>query len=90
MADDDLEFIVEDSFRITGRGTGVLGKWRSGRFMSGSGGYVQLESGETVSVRRITVEYARMEGGGERVGLLLYDLTPDQVPRGSVIRSGKS
>ena len=90
MADEDLEFIVESSFRITGLGTGVLGEWRSGRSVSGSGGYVQLESGETVSVRRITVEYARMEGGGERVGLLLYDLTPAQVSPGSVIRSGKT
>jgi hypothetical protein len=58
--------------------------------MSGSSGYVQLKSGETVPVRRITVEYARMEGGGERVGLLLYDLTPAQVPCGSIIRSGKN
>ena len=90
MADDDFEFIVEDSFRITGRGAGVVGEWRSGRFISGSGGYVQLASGETIAVRRISVEYARMEGGGERVGLLLYDLTPAQVPRGSVIRWGES
>ena len=30
MADPNFEFIVEESFRITGRGVGVLGEWRSG------------------------------------------------------------
>jgi hypothetical protein len=34
MADPVFEFIVEESFRITGRGVGVLGKWRSGQFTS--------------------------------------------------------
>ena len=89
MADEDFEFIVEESFPITGHGVGVFGEWRSGQFTSGSGGYVQLGTGEAVPVRRITVEYARVNGG-ERVSLLLYGLTPAQVSRGSVVRSGKN
>ena len=89
VADEDFEFIVEESFRITGRGAGVFGEWRSGQFTSGGGGYVQLSTGVTVPVRRIDVEYARVHGG-ERVALLLHGLTPAQVPRGSVVRSRKS
>jgi hypothetical protein len=48
-----------------------------------------LGTGDTVPVRRIDVEYARVHGG-ERVALMLHDLTPAQVPRGSVVRSRKS
>jgi hypothetical protein len=89
VADEDFEFIVEESFLITGRGVGVVGEWRSGRFASGSGGCVQLGTGKAIPVGRITVEYARVDGG-ERVGLLLYGLTPAQVPPGSVVRSRKN
>jgi translation elongation factor EF-Tu-like GTPase len=89
VADEDFEFLVEDSFRITGRGAGALGGWRSGQFISGGSGYVDLGNGTTVAVTRIDVEYARVRGG-DRVALLLDGLTPAQVPRGSVIRSTKS
>jgi translation elongation factor EF-Tu-like GTPase len=76
VGDEDFEFIVEESFRITGRGAGVFGEWRSGQLASGGSGYVELETGITVPVTRIDVEYAR--------------LTPAQVPRGSVVRSSKA
>jgi translation elongation factor EF-Tu-like GTPase len=89
VGDEDFEFIVEESFRITGRGAGVFGEWRSGQLASGGSGYVELETGITVPVTRIDVEYARVHGG-ERVALLLHNLTPAQVPRGSVVRSGNA
>jgi translation elongation factor EF-Tu-like GTPase len=87
MADPDFEFIVEESFRITGRGAGVLGEWRSGQFTSGDSGYVQLGAEVVAVVSRITIEYARTRRG-ERVSLLLHGVTVAQVPPGSVIRSG--
>jgi selenocysteine-specific translation elongation factor len=89
VADEVFEFIVEESFGITGRGAGVFGEWRSGQFRSGGSGYVELDTGVTVPVTRIDVEYARVRGG-ERVALLLHNLTPAQVPRGSVVRSGNA
>jgi selenocysteine-specific translation elongation factor len=89
VADEVFEFIVEESFGITGRGAGVFGEWRSGQFRSGGSGYVELDTGVTVPVTRIDVEYARVHGG-ERVALLLHNLTPAQVPRGSVVRSSNA
>ena len=87
MADPDFEFIVEESFQITGRGVGVLGEWRSGQFTSGDSEYVQLGAEVIAAVSRIDIEYARVQGG-ERVALLLHDVTVAQVPLGSVVRSG--
>jgi selenocysteine-specific translation elongation factor len=87
MADPDFEFIVEESFRMTGRGVGVLGEWRSGQFTSGDSGYVQLGAEVVATVSRIDIEHARVSGG-ERVALLLHDVTVTQVPPGSVVRSG--
>ena len=54
LADD-----IEESLRITGRGTGVFGEWRSGQFTSCGGGYVQLTlgTGATVPVRRIDIAH---------------------------------
>ena len=87
MADLDFEFIVEESFQITGRGVGVFGEWRSGQFTSGDSGYVQLDAEVIAAVSRIDIEYARVPGG-ERVALLLHDVTVTHVPAGSVVRSG--
>jgi selenocysteine-specific translation elongation factor len=86
MADPDFEFIIEESFRITGRGVGVLGVWRSGQFTSGDSGYVQLDAEVIATVSRIDIEYARVPRG-ERVALFLHDVTVSQVPPGSVVRS---
>ena len=56
-------------------------------FSDGTAG--DVDTGITVPVTRIDVEYARVHGG-ERVALLPHDLTPAQVPRGSVVRSSSA
>jgi selenocysteine-specific translation elongation factor len=86
MADTDFEFLVEESFRITGYGVGVLGEWRSGQFASGDSGYVQLGTEVIAAVSRVDIEYARVPGG-ERVALFRHVVTVSQVPPGSVVRS---
>ena len=62
MADPEFEFIVEESFLITGRGVGILGEWKSGQLTSGDSGYVQLGAEVIAAVDRIDIEYARVPG----------------------------
>jgi len=73
MADRDFEFIVEESFRIAGRGAGVFGEWEFGQLTSDASGYVQLGAEVIAAVDRIDVEYARVPGG-EHVALRLPDV----------------
>ncbi len=86
MPEAGFEFIVEESFRITGRGVGVVGNLVAGNLTSGVPGYVQVMGRADVAVQRIDVEWA-LSQGAERVALLLRDLSIDQVPPGCVVRS---
>ena len=82
----DFEFLIEESFTITGRGVGVFGQWRSGDIRTGHRGYLHPPD-LVLLIGRISVEYALLPGGDEQVGLLLHGLTIDQVPAGSIVRS---
>lgn len=86
VASTDFDFLVEESFTITGHGVGVFGQWRSGSISYGDSGYLHTTAG-VVPIHQINVEYARLSAGGERVALLLRGLTIDQVPAGSIVTS---
>jgi len=86
VPDAGFEFVVEESFTITGRGVAVVGNLVAGELASGVPGYVRLMGRADVAVQRIDVEWA-LSQGVERVALLLRDLSIDQVPAGCVVRS---
>jgi translation elongation factor EF-Tu-like GTPase len=86
MASPDFEFLVEESFTITGRGVGVFGQLRSGILQYSDCGYLHTAAG-VIPIGQINVEYARLAAGGERVALLLRGLSIEQVPAGSLVRS---
>lgn len=82
---------VEDVFSITGRGTVATGRVESGRLEVGQEVDV-VRNGEGVARTAVTgIEKFRSKlevaTPGENVGLLLRDLTKDQVQRGDVIQT---
>jgi translation elongation factor EF-Tu-like GTPase len=81
---DRWEFVVEEAFTITGRGTGVLGTLRGA--IEQSGEPAELEAhGQVRRVDKVTVEFARTKVG-ERLTLLLHGVDGDEVPAGTVVR----
>ena len=77
------EFTVEESFNITGRGTGVVGELRGTIETSGEPAMLRVDSTET-RVDKVFVEVTRV-AGGERLALLLYGVTKDEVPHGALL-----
>jgi len=92
MPDAGFVFLVEQSFKINGRGVAVVGSLVSGNLTPGDAGIVQVADRADVAVARIEVEWLlqRNTEPVERPALLLRDLTTDQVPRGAVIRSSEA
>jgi translation elongation factor EF-Tu-like GTPase len=86
VASDDFEFAVAHASMITGRGVVVFGDWKAGQLRSGDSLYLHIEGREPAAVDRVSVEYARVEGG-EEIALLLHDMLADDVPVGSILRS---
>ena len=83
----DWEFVVEEAFEITGRGVGVFGRLE-GEILS-SPFSAELSSATGVrTIERVSIEFARVEGGGERIALALWGESTDHVPVGSVLRPG--
>ncbi|WP_331724331.1 hypothetical protein OG416_36155 (plasmid) [Streptomyces longwoodensis] len=77
-------FRVSESFRITGRGVGVVGNFTGAIARSGLPGELQSRD-QFLVVPEVWVEFARITGG-ERIALLLRGLDKDQVAPGSVLR----
>jgi elongation factor Tu len=80
---------VEDVFAITGRGTVAVGRVESGTLTTGqrvdvvrNGAAVATTEVDGIEKFRATVETATP---GENVGLLLREVTRDQVQRGDVV-----
>ena len=83
VARDEWQFVADESFGLTGRGTAVFG-CVSGDLQGGAG--ASLHHGDNVTrVEKVSVEWARVEGG-ERLALVLYGIERDQVPVGAVLR----
>jgi translation elongation factor EF-Tu-like GTPase len=85
-----FQLTVEDVFSITGRGTVATGKIASGRLSVGDVVEVQRPSQvTTVQTTVIGIEAFRKKlefaMPGDLVGVLLSDVTRDDVPRGSVL-----
>ncbi|MBB5874174.1 translation elongation factor EF-Tu-like GTPase [Allocatelliglobosispora scoriae] len=77
-------FEVDDSFTITGRGVGIVGRYE-GVMHSGEAAVVDTSTG-AVPVRRISVEICTGMDGS-RVALLLVGVQKHQVPPGATVRS---
>lgn len=91
-ADPFFQMTVEDVFFIRGRGTVVTGQVAQGTLKSGD--EIQLRRGEKtrkVVVAGIESFHKQMNeaGPGANIGLLLKDLTKDDVQRGDIL-SGDS
>jgi translation elongation factor EF-Tu-like GTPase len=83
MTGDGWEFVVERVFNITGRGTAVAGVLR-GVFDS-AGQPAKLVVGEEVRrIERVYLEFLR-EQGGEGRALMLYGVSVEEVPVGSIV-----
>ena len=81
-----LEFVVEDVFSITGRGTVVTGRVIKGVVAVGDDVIISPSSVRTtiagIEQFRKTLDYAQE---GENVGLLLRGISREQVKRGDII-----
>lgn len=76
---------MEEAFNITGRGTGVTGTM-SGAFTS-AGQPAELQVGGLVKrLDKVYLEVTRQPGGEERMALMLYGASKEEVPPGSTIR----
>ena len=84
VVENEWEFTVEESFNITGRGTGVVGELVGMIERSGDPATLHVDGTQT-RVDEVFVEVARV-AGGERLALTLYGLTKEQVPPGAVLR----
>lgn len=83
---ENFEFIVEDVFTITGRGTVVTGRVSRGTVAVGE--VVNLKNAGVsttvtgIEMFRKTLDYAQE---GDNAGLLLRGISRDQVSRGEII-----
>jgi hypothetical protein len=77
-------FRVVESFRLTGRGTAVVGELRGVIPRSPVPGEIHAD-GVVVPVAAISVEFART-ADSEEIALVLRGIKPDQVPIGATIR----
>jgi hypothetical protein len=84
VASAQWEFQVEDSFTITGRGTGVVGTLVGVFEQSGEAAEVDV-GGVIKRIDRVFLEFARYPDG-ERQALMLYGVAREEVPPGAVIR----
>jgi translation elongation factor EF-Tu-like GTPase len=76
-------FVVEDSFTLTGRGTAVFGQLEG--TLKGTGEPADLRVGDVIKhVDRVSLAVARVEGL-ERLALMLYGVTREEVPPGAVL-----
>ena len=78
------EFVVEHAFQVTGRGVGVIGRLY-GEIPFSPFSAVLTTPTETVSIAKVSIEFARIDGG-EKLALVLWDEFKDRVPAGSVLR----
>jgi hypothetical protein len=69
---------------ITGRGVGVLGELSGVIHHRVQPGEIHAH-GVVIQVAEVAVEFARLAGGGERIGLVLSGVNQDQVPVGATI-----
>ena len=84
MSEGEWQFTVEESFTITGRGTGVVGELLGTIERSGGPATLAVDGVQT-RVDSVLVEVARV-AGGERLALVLHGVTKEQVPSGAVLR----
>jgi hypothetical protein len=91
----DLLFIVEDVFSITGRGTVVAGELVAGSVSVGDDVIITAPTGEVRAVRitgisrmRELIEHA--SAGEPSVGLLIAGVTRDEVTRGCTLRAASA
>jgi translation elongation factor EF-Tu-like GTPase len=81
MGADSWEYVVEEAFSITGRGTGVFGTLRG--LLEEVEAPANLIVGDEVQrIERVTCEIARWHGA-DRQALLLHGVFVEQVPAGS-------
>ena len=80
-----FHFVIDDVFTITGRGTVVTGRVDSGEVRVGDivniAGCITTEV-TGIEMFRKTLDYAK---AGDNCGLLLKDISRDQVNKGDVI-----
>jgi translation elongation factor EF-Tu-like GTPase len=87
----EFRMIVQDVFRITGRGVLVSGKIEAGIVAAGSSVAIerdgrQVGTSEVIGIERFRKVVTEAEGG-EEVGLLLRELRREHVAAGDVLRS---
>lgn len=82
---DNSKFRVEDVFSITGRGTIASGKVSSGKIKAGDSVKVK---GRPVKVKGIEQfnEILNEVGEGEKAGLFLDGIEPEELERGMIIK----
>ncbi|GAA1756468.1 EF-Tu/IF-2/RF-3 family GTPase [Luedemannella helvata] len=89
----DFRLVVEDVFFIRRRGLVVTGTIEAGTVEVGSVVTVERAGKAAVNVAVAGVERARKlptrAVAGEAVGLLLKELTPDDIARGDVVRAAR-
>lgn len=87
----EFRMIVEDVFRITGRGVLVCGKIEAGIVAAGSSVAIerdgrQVGTSEVIGIERFRKVVTEAEAG-EEVGLLLRELRREHVAAGDILRS---
>lgn len=84
---DRLEIVVEETFRIAGRGTVVAGSLRSGDLRVGDWVEVVREDGSSLVAKVRSIEIHKPPDRPDWIGLVLDDEAADSyVVAGSVIR----
>ena len=81
-----LDFVVDDSFRITGRGLVLAPTHALDRFPANTELIVMIAEPGGVSRRatgKFVVEHVQIKGGGTWHGVVVLDDDTDQVPMGS-------
>jgi hypothetical protein len=86
MPAEGSDFLVEQSFTITGRGLAVVGMSWPAIWLLVSPATHESQGQGDVAVHRIDVEWV-LRHGTERVAPLLSDLDIEQVPPGCLVRS---
>jgi translation elongation factor EF-Tu-like GTPase len=87
----EFRMIVQDVFRITGRGVLVGGKIEAGIVAAGSSVAIerdgrQVGTSEVIGIERFRKVVTEAEAG-EEVGLLLRELRREHVAAGDILRS---
>lgn len=91
--DGESRLVVDDVFSIKGRGTVVVGQVNSGAFMIGMPVNIVRADGSMVETTVAGIEaFAKIKDAavaGDNVGLLLANITRDNVERGDSIVAKK-